>query len=77
VANLSPDDLMTAQQIVNELQGIVTVRTVTTWCKSGRLKAKRVGLKWVIRRADFEAFQISNEGGNEGNVRGKVNALAA
>ena len=77
MTNFPPDELMTAQQIADELQGIVTVRTVTTWCKSGRLKAKRVGLKWVIRRADFEAFQISNEGGEEGEKEVKTNALAA
>ena len=72
----SPDELMTAQQIVDELQGIVTVRTVTTWCKSGKLKAVRAGLKWVIRRSDFEAFLRSHEGGNEGELK-KANALAA
>ena len=74
--NRSPDELLiTPQQAAEELQGIVTPRTVTTWCKSGKLKASRAGRKWLIRRADFEAFlRVQEEGGE---TRGKAEALAA
>jgi excisionase family DNA binding protein len=30
--------------------------TVTTWVKSGRLKASRIGRYWRIRPQDLEAF---------------------
>ena len=30
--------------------------TVTTWVKSGRLKASRIGRFWRIRPRDLEAF---------------------
>jgi excisionase family DNA binding protein len=68
------DLLITPQQISDELQGMVTPHTVTSWCRSGKLKATRAGRKWIIRRADFVAFLRTNEGGGE---RGKANALAA
>lgn len=29
----------------------VTVRTVNRWCRDGRLKAARVGRRWLIKRA--------------------------
>jgi hypothetical protein len=71
--NRSPDDLLSLKQIAAELQHQVTLQTISAWCRTGKIRARRIGLKWFIRRADFEAFQISNEGGQEG----KANALAA
>jgi excisionase family DNA binding protein len=70
-----PDQLLTAQEVVDELQGIVTVRTVTNWCAAGRLRARRAGKKWLIRRADLESFLDSWQGG-EGETK-KAEALAA
>lgn len=75
--NSPADDLLiTPQQISEELQGQVTPRTVTTWCKTGKLRASRAGRKWLIKRADFEAFLRSHEGGGTGDLK-KANALAA
>ena len=74
--NRLPDDLLiTPQQAAEELQGMVTPRTVTTWCKLGKLRATRAGRKWLIRRADFDTFLRSHEEG--GDLRGKAEALAA
>lgn len=70
----SPDELLSLKQLATELNGQVTVQTISTWCRTGKIRARRIGLKWFIRRGDFEAFQISNQGGEE---RGKTNALAA
>jgi excisionase family DNA binding protein len=69
----SPDDLLSPDDIAALLQNRVTIRAVQKWCKSGRLRAINTGRKWLIRRADFEAFLRAHEGGN----RGKTNALAA
>ena len=70
----SPDELLTTQQVCDELQGNVTPRTVMNWCKTGRLRATRAGWKWLIRRADLEAFL--RQGGEEEQLK-KANALAA
>jgi hypothetical protein len=69
-----PDDLLTLKQLASQLNNQVTVQTLSTWCRTGKIRARRIGLKWFIRWADFEAFQISNEGGS---IEGKTNALAA
>ena len=70
----SPDELLTVGEVVEELQQKVTVQTVATWCREGRLTALRVGRKWVIRRGDLDAFL--RRGGEAGGPK-KANALAA
>jgi hypothetical protein len=61
--------------MVAELQHKLTGQTVSTWCRTGKLRARRIGLKWFVRRADFEAFQVFNEGGKR--EEGKAEPLAA
>jgi excisionase family DNA binding protein len=70
----SPDELLSSQQVSDELQGMVSARTVTNWCKAGKLKASRAGGKWLIRRADLQAFL--QRGGEAGEVK-KAEPLAA
>jgi excisionase family DNA binding protein len=69
-----PDELLSSQQVSDELQGMISARTVTNWCKAGKLKATRAGGKWLIRRADLQAFL--QQGGRE-ESRGKAEPLAA
>jgi excisionase family DNA binding protein len=69
----SPDDFLSPDEVAALLQNRYTSRSVQSWCQSGKLPASRVGRKWLIRRADFEAFVR-----NGGEVKeGKANALAA
>lgn len=70
-----PDELLNAQQVSTELQGMITARTVTNWCRSGKLKAIRAGVggKWLIRRGDLKLF-LDQQGGEE---MGKAEPLAA
>jgi hypothetical protein len=75
--NRSPDELLSVTQMVAELQHKLTGQTVSTWCRTGKLRARRIGLKWFVRRADFESFVNLNEGGEEGEKEVKTNALAA
>jgi excisionase family DNA binding protein len=72
---ISPDDYLSPEDISKLLQNRVTARSVQTWCKIGKLKAIHAGRRWLVRRADFEAFLTSHE--EEGNVRGKAEPLAA
>jgi excisionase family DNA binding protein len=65
------DLLITPQQIAEELQGMVTPYTVTRWCKSGKLVATKAGRKWLVRRADFEAF-LKRGGENNPKADGLV-----
>jgi excisionase family DNA binding protein len=68
------DLLITPQQIVEELQGMVTPYTVTRWCRSGKLKATRAGRKWLIRKADFDEFL--KKGGENSTKKADGLALA-
>jgi len=36
-------------------------RTVAHWCKTGKLKAFKLGRDYVILAADLEAFKLSRE----------------
>jgi excisionase family DNA binding protein len=55
----------------------VNVRTVNRWCLEGRLKAHRVGRRWLIQRADLEEMlRISLDTGKEENETKKANTLA-
>ena len=36
-------------------------RTVSDWCKNGKLKATKLGRDYVILAADLEAFKLSRE----------------
>lgn len=73
-----PDELLNAQQVSAELQGLITARTVTNWCRAGKVKAIRAGVggKWLIRRGDLKAL-LDQQGGDEGEIMGKAEALAA
>jgi hypothetical protein len=73
----SPDELLSVTQMVAELQRKLTGQTVSTWCRTGKLRARRIGLKWFVRRADFEAYVNLNGGGESEKTEGKTNALAA
>lgn len=43
------------------------LRTVQYWCRTGRLKAQKVGRDWLIHRDDAEKFLAENHGkDNEG-----------
>lgn len=70
-----PDELLTAQQVADELQGRVTVRTVTEWCATGKLPALRAGRKWLVTRRALEAF-LRAGGGDQESTK-KAEALAA
>lgn len=69
----NPEDLLTVNQVLEELQHHITRATVAAWCRSGKLPARRAGQKWLIRRGDLEAFLSA--GGEEESK--KADALAA
>jgi excisionase family DNA binding protein len=71
---MSPDDFLSPEEISKLLQNRITPRSVQAWCRTGKLKAIHAGRRWLVRRADFEAFLRSHEGREE---EGKANALAA
>jgi hypothetical protein len=70
----SPDELLSVSQVAAELQNKITVQTISTWCRVGKLRARRIGFKWFVRRGDLQAFL--NTGGEE-ESRGKAEPLAA
>jgi hypothetical protein len=69
----SPDELLSVAQVAAELQNKITVQTISTWCRVGKLRARRIGFKWFVRRGDLQAFLT---GGDE-DRRGKAEPLAA
>jgi excisionase family DNA binding protein len=56
------DDLyLTPTQVAGELH--VTVVTVRRWITNGRLRASKAGpRKWMVRRADLDAFLARGRG---------------
>jgi len=42
------------REIAAELR--VSVQTVNRWCRLRKLRARRAGRKWLIRREDLDAF---------------------
>jgi excisionase family DNA binding protein len=48
------------------------VNTVTTWCRRGQLRAKKIGRQWRIRPEDFHEFLEHNQ-----DVRKKEEAQAS
>jgi excisionase family DNA binding protein len=46
--------VLTPEQVAEELQ--VSVRTVMSFLRSGRLKGFRVGRLWRIKASDLQAF---------------------
>lgn len=49
-------ELLTVEQVVEELGGEVTESTVAEWCRARRLPAKKAGRKWLVRRSDLDLF---------------------
>lgn len=52
-------DMYNVKSAAQELQ--TPRRTVAHWCKTGKLKATKLGRDYVILAADLEAFKLSRE----------------
>lgn len=61
--------ILTPEQIARDWQ--LKPNTVAGWCRSGHLKAWKVGRQWRIKRSDWEEFIAKEEG-----ERKKSNGLA-
>jgi len=64
------EEFVTPEEAASRLR--VHEDTIRDWCRTGRLKATKVGKQWRIRPQDIEAFLKPNE-----EVPKKVDGLAA
>jgi excisionase family DNA binding protein len=64
---MADDRYLTPGQVADELQ--VTVVTVRRWITTGQLPASKAGpRKWMVRRADLDAFLSGGSIGGHGDV---------
>lgn len=52
----SPGTRLTTEQVAAQLGGGVAAKTIAAWCKSGDLKATKLGNRYLIRLCDLERF---------------------
>lgn len=49
--------------------------TVRGWCLTGRMRARKAGTRWVVRREDLEAFLVEKKAIEVVTSAGQVDAL--